>query len=158
VSSCKSVLKCCKLLLIYGILKNLAWDSPISLDYIPLYCHAYDELLYWRNNLVTKNFKPFADPQPNWIGWTDASDVAVGGCLVELSPYKAIVPCIVDHVLLRPDLAFDKIRRCASFQADLMPWSQSKTIGVRDDLDAHVSLVRWRCLSVTGTFLRRSPQ
>jgi RNase H-like domain found in reverse transcriptase len=118
--------------------KNCAWDSPICLDYVLLYCHAYDELLYWRSNLELKNFNPFADPQPSWVGWSDASDIAVGGCLIQLSPGQIITPCTVDNILLRPDLGYDTIRRCAGLQADLMPWSHTGSIVVRDELDVNV--------------------
>jgi Reverse transcriptase (RNA-dependent DNA polymerase) len=119
--------------------KNCAWDSPISLDYVPLYFHAYDELLYWRSNLVLKNFKPFTDPQPAWVGWADASDIAVGGCLIQLKPGQVVVPCTADNIMLRPDLGYEAIRCRASLQADLLPWSHTGTIFVRDELDVNVS-------------------
>jgi hypothetical protein len=44
-----------------------SWGENISADYKPLYEEALGELLFWKNNLALKNFRPFAEPQINFF-------------------------------------------------------------------------------------------
>jgi Reverse transcriptase (RNA-dependent DNA polymerase) len=94
--------------------KNLGWDDVINVDYIPLYFHAYDEIQYWLSNLVQLNFRPFLPVRPDWVCWTDASDVAIGGCFTKMPVKNSVVPVTVDNVLLNPDLVFGELRRCVA--------------------------------------------
>jgi RNase H-like domain found in reverse transcriptase len=119
--------------------KNMRWDDMIAVDYIPLYFHAFDELIYWKEHLVLRNFRPFSVPRPGWVCWTDASDVALGACYIEMPIGNNAVPVTVDNVLLNTSLVYSTLHRCASLQTDVYPWSGKDDILARNDLDSKVT-------------------
>jgi hypothetical protein len=60
------------------------WEKQISSDFPALFEKGKDELKFWQKNIEKMNFRPFHEPNPNCLGWVDASDSAVGGILVVL--------------------------------------------------------------------------
>jgi Reverse transcriptase (RNA-dependent DNA polymerase)/RNase H-like domain found in reverse transcriptase len=118
--------------------KNLRWDDVIEVDYIPLYFHAYDEIIFWLRNIEPVNFRPFLPVRPDWICWTDASDVALGGCFIQMPCKNDVVPVTIDNVMLNTDRVFRELRRCVPLQADVFPWSAKDKVIVRNNLDSMV--------------------
>jgi hypothetical protein len=70
------------------------WDSLIRANYSGIYTAMYDELNFWKNNVDQYNTRPFVPPPPKWIAWTDASDFALGGLVIELKSVRDIVQLI----------------------------------------------------------------
>ena len=79
---------------------------------------AFSELKFWKENMDTKNFRPFKDPLPDACGWVDASDRAIGGVLVRLLPLELkAVPCTIDNWLLDGAGLLPRLHSCADLQA-----------------------------------------
>jgi hypothetical protein len=118
--------------------KDESWDARINVDYVPLYFHAYGELEYWATAVHTKNFRSFHKPVPDFTCWTDASDVALGGCIVPVRGTEKITPVTIDNILIQPDLKYVQLGKHAGMYPDLYPWSHIEKIYRRDTLDSLV--------------------
>jgi len=70
-----------------------SWDDIVKVDGQGLLEQAKFELLFWKDNLPGMNFRPFEEKATEWYAWVDASDVAVGGVLVELETGGGPPPC-----------------------------------------------------------------
>jgi Reverse transcriptase (RNA-dependent DNA polymerase)/RNase H-like domain found in reverse transcriptase len=117
---------------------DLGWDEPIRAEYAPLYFSAYDEIIYWKTTIVSKNFKPFLEQKPEWLCWSDASDRAIGACVVKFTEIPECLPVTIDNLLPQWDSCFDRLHRSAALHADVYPWSVIDKIPVRDRLDVQV--------------------
>jgi hypothetical protein len=117
---------------------DIGWDEPIRAEYVPLYFLAYDEILYWKSIICSKNFRSFDTPKPEWLCWSDASDRAIGACAIKFKHVPEYLPVTVDNLLPEWDRYFDKIHRGAAMQAEVFPWSYIDKITVRDKLDVQV--------------------
>jgi hypothetical protein len=106
--------------------KDSAWDAVIAVDYIPLYFYTFLELEYWLTVVDAKNFRKFVDPVPEYVCWTDASDVAIGGCILRMSKYQTVIPMTIDNILLDRNLKYVSVGRHAMLSPDAYPWSQIK--------------------------------
>jgi Reverse transcriptase (RNA-dependent DNA polymerase)/RNase H-like domain found in reverse transcriptase len=69
--------------------KNLPWDAIICADYPPLFDDAKFELNYWQIRIETSNFRAFVQKLPEFLAWTDASDMAVAGLILHKSQIAA---------------------------------------------------------------------
>jgi ribonuclease HI len=118
--------------------KNLAWDDRIQVDFLPLYFHAFAELEYWNVHLEAKNFRLFSPVKPNFVAWTDASDVALGACMIKMHENQSIVPVTIDNVLLDSTGVYTALRRHVALHAGEYVWRYHGTVIVRDFLDSLV--------------------
>jgi hypothetical protein len=127
------------------------WDAIISAEYTGLYTSMYEELLFWKTNLVKQNSRSFIRKRPEWIGWTDASDYACGGLVVHLKNNNENIPLTADNLILNHNNAYMNLRRGTRALAESYPWSHRKyTVRGPYDLDmANVdeSLVCYRSFS-----------
>jgi Reverse transcriptase (RNA-dependent DNA polymerase)/RNase H-like domain found in reverse transcriptase len=117
---------------------DIGWDEPIRAEYVPLYFLAYDEILYWKNVIFSKNFKSFDTPKPVWLCWSDASDKAIGACAIKFKQVPEYLPVTVDNLLPVWNQYFDRVHRGAALQADVFPWSYIDKIQVQNQLDVRV--------------------
>jgi hypothetical protein len=115
--------------------KNLDWDDKIQVDFLPLYFHAFAELESWSIHLDAKNFRSFTPNRPKFVAWTDASDVALGACLIEMHPQQAVVPVTVDNILLNSSSVYTALRRHTPLHVDDYVWRFNRTVITRDNLD-----------------------
>jgi hypothetical protein len=117
--------------------KDFAWDAFIAVDYVPLYFYVFSELEYWLKVIDAKNFRKFVHTVPEYICWTDASDVALGGCILRMSEYQNTTPMTIDNILLDRNLKYVSVGRHAMLYLDAYPWSQIKNfhnLGMIDSL------------------------
>jgi hypothetical protein len=117
--------------------KNSSWDALIGVDYVPLYFHAYAEIEYWYNSIDSKNFRPFEPPVAKFACWTDASEVALGGCIVPLGPKCPQPLFTIDSILYTKNLKYVQLGKHAALHPDTYPWSQIDKVykyGVIDSL------------------------
>ncbi len=102
--------------------KNMSWDRKIVTDFPELFEKAKEEILFWNENLINLNFRPFLEKDPICMGWVDASDYAVGGVLARLKPGGgAPTPVTMDNWVLDGAGVLPKIRNCARVQVDDFP-------------------------------------
>ena len=114
-----------------------SWDAQIVVEGPGLLENAKLELEFWQKNLVRLNFRLFNEKAPEWYAWVDASDVAVGGVLVQLVPGGAPnVPATMDNWLLQMDGFLLQIRNCASLQIGV--GEEISVIVTNHDLDPDV--------------------
>jgi hypothetical protein len=118
--------------------KNSCWDARIAVDYIPLYFYAYSELEYWLTVIDQKNFCKFVRTVPAYVCWTNASDVALGGCILKMSKAQTTAPLTIDNILLCSDLKYVNVGRHAMLHPDTYPWSHLKIFRNRDMIDSLV--------------------
>jgi hypothetical protein len=105
---------------------------------LPLYFHAFAELEYWNTHLDAKNFRLFTPNKPEFVAWTDASDVALGACLIKMHHRQSVVPLTVDNILLNAAGVYTALRRHAPLHVDDYVWRFNRTVIVRDFLDSLV--------------------
>ncbi len=118
--------------------KNLGWDTPLKVDYPPILDFAYRELVRWLRLLRSGNFRPFHDKLPTYVGWTDASDVAIAGFLVKLNQDERSIPYCVDSILNSAGLASRVVDRCVAYHANMLPRTvQTQLYEVSDLLVQH---------------------
>jgi hypothetical protein len=118
--------------------KNSCWDARIAVDYVPLYFYAYSELEYWLTVIDQKNFRRFVRSVPAYVCWTDASDVALGGCIIKMSKAQTTAPLTFDNILLCSNLKYVSVGRHAMLHPDTYPWSHLKIFQNRDMIDSLV--------------------
>jgi hypothetical protein len=118
--------------------KNSSWDDIIDVDFVPLYFHAFAELEYLLLNVEKKNFRPFVDPVSKFVCWTDALDVAAGGCIIPMKFNQAQVPVTLDNILLNDSMKYVKLGRHVSLHPEAYPWSQVDKLYRRDMIDSLV--------------------
>ena len=115
--------------------KCVSWDCDIQADYKPLFVMAFSELEFWSKFLRSNNYRYFLEPASEWIIWSDASEVAVGGFVAQLMDLKCNTNIwTADNWLLCADHSMPIIRGCAKLQADLWPWSYRKDPPVVRDI------------------------
>ena len=125
--------------------KIFSWDAQISVDYGPLYVAAYAELEFWSVFILNHNFRPFVDPPPAWLAWTDASDFAIAAFAVRIK--GMISPCFsADNWLLADKCKYTIVRHCAQLQMDTLPWT-GRDIVVRDHFDLDKNSVQWTLIA-----------
>jgi hypothetical protein len=76
------------------------WEDIIQAEYAGLYASMFDELNFWLSHVERYNARKFVPNSPKWITWTDASDFALGGLVVQLINVTDIVLCTADNTLL----------------------------------------------------------
>jgi hypothetical protein len=104
------------------------WDSLIRANYSGIYTAMYDELNFWKNNVDQYNTRPFVPPPPKWIAWTDASDFALGGLVIELKSVRDIVPCTADNLLIDHTGKYTQLRSRVAVLADAWPWQHGGNV------------------------------
>ena len=98
---------------------DYSWEAEICSDFPALFEKGKEELKYWLKNIQNLNFRPFLEPDPNCMGWVDASDHAVGGYLALISPGGCTpMPVTLDNWVLDGAGVLPKIRNCARLQVD----------------------------------------
>jgi hypothetical protein len=118
--------------------KNQSWDHLIDVDYVPLYFHAFAELEYWHKELEGKNFVPFVPDSPQFVGWTDASNVALAGCVIQTHREQKLVPVTIDNVLLNARGVYHSLRKHVALCVDDNVWQYTRKVPIRDFMDSLV--------------------
>jgi hypothetical protein len=118
--------------------KNQSWDHLIDVDYIPLYFHAFAELEYWLSKIDSKNFVKFIPDKPQFVGWTDASNVALAGCVIQLHREQKLIPVTIDNVLLNARGVYHSLRKHVALCVDENVWQYTNKVPIRDFMDSLV--------------------
>jgi len=92
--------------------KGLGWDSPITVDYKPLLQYALNELLQWPHIFSVHNFRSFQADPSTFVGWSDASDIAVAGLIVKLRQDRLDTPFTADSAFRSARLASRAALNC----------------------------------------------
>jgi len=116
--------------------KNLSWDNNVQFDYKPLRTEVSNEIEFWILSLKSLNCRPFLEVVPGYVAWTDASDVAVGGVVVKVTPSVSVKNVLtMDNFLLREAVPLSLNRGCANMQTDELGPYQYGIVPVRDKAD-----------------------
>jgi hypothetical protein len=101
---------------------NLSWEKTIESDFKELFEKGKNELVFWKDNILSLNFRTFDDPDPSCIGWVDASDRAIGGILIKTKHGNSRpMPVTMDNWVLDGAGVLPIIRNCARLQIDDIP-------------------------------------
>jgi hypothetical protein len=96
---------------------DFSWEKTIESEFPGLFEKGKLELEFWDKSLKILNFRPFLEPDPNRMGWVDASDHAVGGFLACISEGDCkSIPVTLDNWVLNGAGVLPKIRNCARLQ------------------------------------------
>jgi hypothetical protein len=116
------------------------WEEIIRAEYAGLYTSMFDELNFWLSHVEHYNTRKFVPDPPKWIVWTDASDFALGGLIIQLKNETDIVPCTADNILVGHTGKYGQLRSRAAVLADAWPWQYGPAV-VRDKYDLEMENV-----------------